>query len=212
MPIYRMVGALIWNFRRGMSLFVSLFSIGFGATILMLCVSKQAIALETETQSQTNQFHKLELPAIAGNSKYFPGQANPSTHSNNLDTHLVVKLSDRQVHVYRLDKLLVSYPIAIGKPGWRTPVGTFRVFSKEKNPIFKSFKTGKIIYPGPENPLGARWIGIWTDGKTQLGFHGTNQEELIGQPVSHGCIRLRNQDVIALYEQVTIGTLVTIQP
>lgn len=90
--------------------------------------------------------------------------------------------------------------------------GTYRVYEQEIDPTFKSFKTGKIIPPGSDNPLGPRWIGIWTDGKTRLGFHGTNQPELIGKAVSHGCIRMHNLDVLSLYEKVKIGTVVTVQP
>ncbi|XGV98026.1 MAG: L,D-transpeptidase [Leptolyngbya sp. BL-A-14] len=125
---------------------------------------------------------------------------------------VVVKLNQRRVYVYRGDQVLAKYPIAIGMQGWETPTGSFQVLSKEKNPVFKSFRTGQLIYPGPDNPLGVRWIGIWTDGKTQIGFHGTNQEELLGQAVSHGCIRMRNRDVTAMFEQINIGTAVVIAP
>ena len=125
---------------------------------------------------------------------------------------LVVQRSQRRVVVYKGKKVVAKYPIAVGKPGWETPVGGFTVINKEENPIFKSFKTGVIIEPGPDNPLGVRWIGIWTDGKTQLGFHGTDQPELIGKAVSHGCMRMHNKDVIALYKYVAIGTVVQVDP
>jgi lipoprotein-anchoring transpeptidase ErfK/SrfK len=125
---------------------------------------------------------------------------------------LVVQRSKRRVMVYKGEKVVAKFPIAVGKTGWETPVGDFKVINKEENPIFKSFKTGMIIEPGPDNPLGVRWIGIWTDGKTQLGFHGTDQPELIGQAVSHGCIRMHNKDVVALYKYVEIGTVVRVNP
>ncbi|XHX76772.1 MAG: L,D-transpeptidase [Stenomitos frigidus ULC029] len=139
----------------------------------------------------------------------------PALHSTPADAalavRLVVKLSQRQVYVYRGEQVLAKYRIAIGKRGWETPTGSFKVLSKEKNPVFKSFRTGKLIKPGPDNPLGVRWIGIWTDGKTQLGFHGTNQEELLGQAVSHGCIRMRNRDVTAMFDLVSLGTEVVVE-
>ena len=125
---------------------------------------------------------------------------------------LVVQRSQRRVVVYKGKKVVAKYPIAVGKAGWETPIGAFTVINKEEDPIFKSFKTGIIIKPGPDNPLGVRWIGIWTDGKTQLGFHGTDQPELIGKAVSHGCMRMHNKDVIALYKYVTIGTVVQVDP
>ncbi len=125
---------------------------------------------------------------------------------------VVVRTGSRRVYVYEGKAIVASYAIAIGKAGWETPPGEYQVFSKEVNPIFKNFKTGNVIQPGRDNPLGVRWIGFWTDGKTQLGFHGTNQPELIGQAVSHGCIRMRNKDVTALFEKVAIGTPVVVEP
>ncbi len=124
---------------------------------------------------------------------------------------LLVQRGKRQVMVYRGKTVVAKYPIAVGKKGWETPIGEFKVLTKEENPIFKSFKTGVVIEPGPDNPLGVRWIGIWTDGKTQLGFHGTDQPELIGKAVSHGCMRMHNKDVTALYEYVQMGTAVTVE-
>jgi lipoprotein-anchoring transpeptidase ErfK/SrfK len=151
-------------------------------------------------------FYQATLPPLGEATTYLPEQATY------LPIRLVVKLSKRRVYVYKGKAAVASYPIAVGKPGWETPLGDYQVFNMEKNPIFKSFKSGRIVNPGPENPLGVRWIGIWTDGKTQLGFHGTNEPELIGQAVSHGCMRMHNKDVMALFEQVAIGTPVKVEP
>ena len=128
------------------------------------------------------------------------------------EVHLVVKLQEKRVHVYQGDRVIHSYPIAVGKPGYETPQGSFSIFSKELNPTFKNFKTGAVIPPGRNNPLGSRWIGVWTDGKTQIGFHGTNRPQSIGRAVSHGCIRMYDKDVIELYEKVDIGTFVKVVP
>ncbi|MBW4695730.1 MAG: L,D-transpeptidase [Lyngbya sp. HA4199-MV5] len=141
-----------------------------------------------------------------------PTQPEASQPEATLSVRVVVKLSQRRVYLYQGDRVLAKYLIAIGKQGWETPTGNFQVLSKEKNPVFKSFRTGRLIYPGPDNPLGVRWIGIWTDGKTQIGFHGTNQEEFLGQAVSHGCIRMRNRDVTAMFEQIHLGTVVRVEP
>jgi lipoprotein-anchoring transpeptidase ErfK/SrfK len=123
-----------------------------------------------------------------------------------------VRLRARRVYVYEGETVIANYPIAVGKRGWETPIGDYQIFSKEVNPTFKNFKTGVVIPPGVENPLGVRWIGFWTDGKTQIGFHGTNQPELIGEAVSHGCIRMRNKDVVSLFNRVPIGTSVIVKP
>ncbi|MDJ0514728.1 MAG: L,D-transpeptidase [Trichodesmium sp. MO_231.B1] len=126
--------------------------------------------------------------------------------------HLVIKLSDRRVYVYQDDKLKTSYPIAIGREGWETPTGTHKIIQKIPNPSWKHPFTGEIIPPGPENPLGERWIGFWTDGTNYIGFHGTPNEETVGQAASHGCVRMLNQDVLALFEKVGIGTTVVVEP
>ncbi|WP_369831820.1 L,D-transpeptidase [Chlorogloea sp. CCALA 695] len=135
-----------------------------------------------------------------------------SPASNTETTNLVLKLSDRRVYLYQGNKLTNSYPVAIGKAGWETPVGSYKVMEMQRDPIWQHPWTGKLVPPGAKNPLGARWIGFWTDGKNFIGFHGTPQENLLGQAVSHGCVRMRNQDILALYAQVDVGTPVTVKP
>lgn len=129
---------------------------------------------------------------------------------NKVETHLVVKRGMRRVYVYRNKQILKTFPIAIGKPGWETPLGKYQVKYMKKDPVFKNFKTGEIIPPGSKNPLGKRLIVFMAGKKFHLGLHGTNEAKLIGQAVSHGCIRMYNKDVIALYELVDIGTPVTV--
>ena len=64
---------------------------------------------------------------------------------------------------------------------------------------------------GPANPLGARALYLWSDGKDTLyRIHGTNEPSSIGKAVSSGCVRMFNQDVIDLYERVPAGTKVIV--
>lgn len=125
---------------------------------------------------------------------------------------LVVKRGARQVYVYRGKQILKNFRIAVGQTGWETPVGSYQVIYMKKDPIFKNFKTGEIINPGINNPLGKRLIVFKRGEKFNLAFHGTNQDKFIGQAVSHGCIRMHDKDVIALYELVNIGTSITVLP
>ena len=133
----------------------------------------------------------------------------PPTKNN---AKLLIALSDRRVYVYREAQLVTSYPIAIGQSGWETPIGSFQVLEMQRDPKWQHPITGEVVPPGAANPLGKRWIGFLAEGHTQIGFHGTNQEELIGQAVSHGCIRMRNRDVIAMYDQIALGTPVEVRP
>lgn len=125
---------------------------------------------------------------------------------------LVVDLSDRRVYLRRLGQAEESFPIAVGQAGWETPTGTFKVVQMQQDPIWRHPITKELVPPGPKNPLGHRWIGFWVDGEHQIGFHGTNQPDLVGQAVSHGCIRMYNKDIESLYDQVTLNTPVLVQP
>ncbi len=123
---------------------------------------------------------------------------------------LVLKLKEKRVYVYKGDKLLKRYPVAIGKKGWETPTGEWQVMEKIRNPAWTSFKTGEVFPAGVENPLGSRWIGFWTDGQDVIGFHGTPNVKSIGTAASHGCVRMRNRDVKAMFLLVKVGTTVKV--
>lgn len=128
-----------------------------------------------------------------------------------ISSRIVVDLSDAKVYNYWGDQVIASYPVAVGQPGWETPIGSFKVQQKLFNPVWQQPITGDLIRTGPDNPLGSRWIGFWSDGRHRIGFHGTNKEQLVGQPVSHGCLRMRNNDIQSLYEQVTLGTPIVVR-
>jgi lipoprotein-anchoring transpeptidase ErfK/SrfK len=125
---------------------------------------------------------------------------------------LVLRLSERRVYLYQDQTILISYPVAVGRSGWETPTGQYQVIQKISDPIWQHPFTGEVVPPGPENPLGVRWIGFWTDGTHYIGFHGTPNEETVGQAISHGCVRMFNQDVLALFEKVKLGTPVIVEP
>ena len=87
-----------------------------------------------------------------------------------------------------------SYHVAVGNPSTPTPVGEYRIIFKGEN-------------WGPS--FGPRWLGLnvpWGN----YGIHGTNKPHSIGQHLSHGCIRMRNEDIMKLYPMIPIGTRVTI--
>jgi lipoprotein-anchoring transpeptidase ErfK/SrfK len=69
------------------------------------------------------------------------------------------------------------------------------------------------VHGGPANPLGARALYLYAGNKDTLyRIHGTNQPEYIGQAISSGCIRMRNEDVIDLYDRVKLGSTVVVLP
>jgi lipoprotein-anchoring transpeptidase ErfK/SrfK len=134
-----------------------------------------------------------------------------ATDKKALATRLVLVLGERRVYAYQEDKVLASYPVAVGKKGWETPTGNFKVIQKVKDPVWQNPWNGKIIPASLNGPIGIRWIGFWTDGKNTIGFHGTPGEHLLGQAVSHGCVRMKNKDVVALFEMIESGTPVIVK-
>jgi L,D-transpeptidase ErfK/SrfK len=128
------------------------------------------------------------------------------------ESKLLVDLGDRRVLVYRHGREVGRYPIAIGQSGWETPSGQFKIHQMRRDPDWRHPITQKVIPAGPDNPLGDRWIGFYQGEHMALGFHGTPQESLVGQAVSHGCLRMRNRDIAAMFEQVVLGTVVEVQP
>jgi lipoprotein-anchoring transpeptidase ErfK/SrfK len=124
--------------------------------------------------------------------------------------NLVLKLKERKVYVYKGDQVLGKYPVAIGKKNTPTVTGEWYVMEKITNPGWTNFNTGKFVKPGPNNPMGERWIGFYTDGKDMIGFHGTPDVKSIGKAVSNGCVRMFNKDVKAIFPLVEVGTVVKV--
>ncbi|MEO1507592.1 MAG: L,D-transpeptidase [Cyanobacteria bacterium J06633_23] len=151
-------------------------------------------------------------PAETAAFKLPPSQLNKWPPAAEQPTQLVLQLSERQLYVYQGNTLANKFPVAVGKTGWETPTGTFEVDYMLEHPGWTNPFTGEQMPPGPENPLGERWISFWTDGHNEIGFHGTPNRDSIGQASSHGCVRLYNEHIRELYELVEPGTLVTVLP
>jgi L,D-transpeptidase ErfK/SrfK len=194
------------------------FGVSIGAIVLLPLVGSWATA-----SPQINQSNNPKQNTVNTNNSTSTGDrqlnTNPSGNLNNPATtpvqklKLVLKLKERRLYLYRGDKLETKYPVAIGKPGWETPTGTFKIIQMIKDPAWAHpFKKGVVLPPGPQNPLGKRWVAFWTDGTNAIGFHGTPNESVMGRAVSHGCVRMRNKDVVALYDLVSLGTPVTVEP
>lgn len=135
--------------------------------------------------------------------------------------HLLLRLGERRLYLVDGDpsRPIASFPIAVGRTGWETPTGRFAVEEMVEHPDFVKIEPGSVppriikrIPPGPTNPLGERWIGFAHGEGWTLGIHGTPNPELLGQAVSHGCVRMRNTDVVRVYEQVELGTPVVVEP
>ncbi len=139
--------------------------------------------------------------------EFRPGK-NRSTTSG--AAKVLINAPSRQLFV--LDgagRVLRNYRVAVGRPGFPTPEGQFKVIRMVKNPGFENPykpKGASRIAPGNNNPLGTRWIGFHQVGHGEYGIHGTNRPNSIGQFASHGCVRMYVKDAEDLFSRVTFGT------
>lgn len=135
-------------------------------------------------------------------------------------TYLVVRLKERRLDVMKDDVTtpVESLPIAVGRAGSETPTGRFQVEEMIAHPDYQQIdpkdrsRVLKRFPPGPANPLGERWIGFAHGDGWTVGIHGTPHPELLGRAVSGGCIRMRNADVMRVYDRVELGTTVIVRP
>jgi lipoprotein-anchoring transpeptidase ErfK/SrfK len=140
-----------------------------------------------------------------------PANVLPTTPPVAADRRIEISLSRRRLTLFQGRQALKTYPVAVGKSGWQTPLGQFQVRQMFENPPWRNPFTGVVIPGGTgDNPLGRRWIGFWTDGKNWVGMHGTPKPSSVGQAASHGCIRMFNRDIEELFTKVAIGTPVKV--
>jgi lipoprotein-anchoring transpeptidase ErfK/SrfK len=129
-------------------------------------------------------------------------------------TVLLVRQGDRRLHLYRDGEITRSWDVAIGALGHDTPKGRFTVGAKRHMPTWHNPSPNgwgadmpAVIGPGPDNPLGVRALNWMRNGRdTLIRFHGTANLGSIGQAASKGCVRMRNSDIVELYDLVPTGT------
>jgi L,D-transpeptidase ErfK/SrfK len=165
--------------------------------------------------------------AIPYEAVIYPGQRlridNPHIAPAMLDDGVLINIPQRMLFRYSQGSLTAAYPVGLGKPSWLTPSGEFKIVSRVQNKTWvvpKSIqeemqREGKAVMtevpPGPDNPLGAHWLGLSMWG---YGIHGTIAPSSVYQFSSHGCIRLHPDDIAELFERTEVGTsgLLVYQP
>jgi L,D-transpeptidase ErfK/SrfK len=105
-----------------------------------------------------------------------------------------ISIKKRRLTLKLRGKTIRTYPIAIGRMLFATPVGNYVIVNRE---------------PNPGGPYGAMWLSL---SKRHYGIHGTNNPSSIGKAVSKGCVRMYNKDVLELASIVPNGTPVHIHP
>ncbi len=115
---------------------------------------------------------------------------------------ITVNKEKRELHLFLNGEFFKKYEITIGKYD-KTPSGTFKIYDKQKFPVWWHPDGRQIPYGDPENILGTRWMAIKATGDTLnvsgYGIHGSADGSEMGQAESAGCIRMRNSDIEELY-------------
>ena len=135
------------------------------------------------------------------------------TRASKSEPVIVIRRGVNRLLLFRGARLVRTLPVATGMPQYPTPLGKYQIVVKQVNPWWypptqDAWAAGlKPVPPGPGNPLGTRWMGLSAPG---VGIHGTDEPWLIGQSVSHGCIRMQTPSAEWLFARVRIGTPVFI--
>jgi L,D-transpeptidase ErfK/SrfK len=126
----------------------------------------------------------------------------------------VINIPELRLYLFiKKYNMVKTYPLGLGREGFETPTGTYRVIAKQTNPTWMPPPSawdeyGKApVPPGPDNPLGDYWIGL---SAKHIGIHGTNNPWGVGRLVSRGCIRMYPEHISKLYEEIAISSRVEI--
>ncbi|MBW1716452.1 MAG: L,D-transpeptidase family protein [Deltaproteobacteria bacterium] len=152
-----------------------------------------------------------------------PGQhlciCNRHIVPNVVNEGFVINLPERMAYYFEKGELRKCCSLAIGRPNWPTPIGIYNIIFKEKDPVWyvpKSIqdemrREGQMVKtrvpPGLDNPLGRYRFRL---SRPIYSIHATIWPSSIGQPLSHGCIRMLTDDIEELYYKIKIGTMVKI--
>ncbi len=157
-------------------------------------------------KTSSRQFNPALLPTLVN----YSGPHKAGT--------VIINTPERRLYLVMKDGKARRYGVGVGKPGFEW-AGTHKVTRKAEWPswrppaemIAREKAAGRNIPAfmagGPNNPLGSRAMYL---GSTLYRIHGSNQPWSIGKAVSSGCIRMRNQDAIDLYERIKVGTKVVV--
>ncbi len=131
------------------------------------------------------------------------------------DNGFVINLPELLMYHFVNGTYQRRYTLAIGKPSWPTPTGTYKIIDKRENPTWnvppsiqaemeeQGLEVKTKVPPGPKNPLGKYFMLTSAEG---VGIHATNRPWSVGSFVSHGCMRMLPSEISKLFPQVKVGT------
>jgi len=155
--------------------------------------------------------------ASAGGPSGGPATSQTAAADASSTRRIVLEVGRRTISLLEGERVLGSWPVAVGDPATPTPIGSYAILNKVINPQYQSTKTGKNNPTvGPNGPLGDRWMGFHTTANNMYGIHGTppawEWSVNTRAAVSHGCVRMLTPNVRFLFDRVEVGTPVIVRP
>jgi len=124
-------------------------------------------------------------------------------------TYITIDRAHFRLRLWKNLRLARTYTIAVGRQGLETPAGQYEINDRQVNPswhvpnsAWAGDLAGRVIPPGPDDPIKARWLGFYNGA----GIHGTDEISSLGTAASHGCIRMSIPDVEQLFPLVPLHT------
>jgi len=175
-------------------------------------LSKEAVGRKLD---QRRAVRDINLALASGKREQIrvaTATVRPKVTRRNFGPVIVIRRNSNRLLVYSGMEYRRFFAVATGQTQYPTPLGRFRIVVKWRNPWWyppdSPWAEGqKPVPPGPDNPLGTRWMGLSAPG---VGIHGTPSDGSIGYSVSHGCIRMHIPQAEWLFNHVEIGTTVFI--
>ena len=161
---------------------------------------QEVLAVGTTTGKDGSLWYKLSLPMRPNNTTGWVKASDVDVH--HVVNRILINIDKRQMQVLRGNKVLYTTTVAVGAPGMETPTGHYYV----------------QVRFHPDDPFLGVWafetsayskLSEWPGGGV-VGIHGTSAPQLLGQAVSHGCVRMSNEAALVLKRLVPLGTPITI--
>jgi L,D-transpeptidase ErfK/SrfK len=128
---------------------------------------------------------------------------------------IIINIPQRMLFYFQDGRLILHFPVGLGRPNRPTPTGPFKIVAKVENPTWyvprsiqdEMRREGQVVKtcvsPGLDNPLGTHWLGLSIPG---YGIHGTNDPTSVYQFHLYGCVLAHNDDIAQLFDDVALGT------
>jgi lipoprotein-anchoring transpeptidase ErfK/SrfK len=176
-------------------------------------VTKPVLGRQIDVAKATTDLTQELVHATRGTISLRAKYSKPAVTPQTIGPIVVIKRSSNLLTLYNGPKKVRAFKVATGQNIYPTPLGRFQIVVKWKNPWWypptnDTWAKGlKPVPPGPNNPLGTRWMGLNSPG---VGIHGTDEPASIGYSLSHGCIRMLVPQAEWLFDHVDVGTPVYI--